>query len=157
VFQKGFRRENGVVADIRNLPNGRIILPSHRNSHGVAFFNIWSPAGIDIFRDVESNIGRLWRFLLLVGSIIFAFMIVKNNDALSKYFVTKLSQKMTKRGGPNIKMDRVGLETLVGGIAIVFAISVALTVAAMFPGTFTGSIAVGSQLRLLVPLQPQFL
>ena len=50
---------------------------------------------------------------------------------------------MTKRVGPNIKMDRVGLETLVGGIAIIFAISVALTVAAMFPGTFTGSIAVG--------------
>ena len=109
---------------------------------GWLFFNIWSPAGIDIFRDIESNIGRLWRFLLLVGSIIFAFMIVKNNDALSQYFVAKLSQKMPKLVGPNTKMDRVGLETLVGGIAIVFAISVALTVAAMFPGTFTGSIAV---------------
>jgi hypothetical protein len=109
---------------------------------GWLFFNIWSPAGIDIFRDIESNIGRLWRFLLLVSSIIFAFMIVKNNDALSQYFAAKLSQKMPKLVGPNTKMDRVGLETLVGGIAIVFAISVALTVAAMFPGTFTGSIAV---------------
>ena len=77
MFWKDFWLENGVVADIRNLPNGRIILPSHRNSHGVAFFNIWSPAGINIFRDIESNIGRLWRFLLLVGSIIFAFMIGK--------------------------------------------------------------------------------
>ena len=71
-------------------------------------------------------------------------MIVKNIDALSQYFVTKLSQKMPKLVGAKTKIDRVGLETLVGGIAIVFAISVALTVAAMFPGTFTGSIAVAA-------------
>ena len=35
---KSLQPENGVVEDIRNLPNGRIILPSHRDNHGVAFF-----------------------------------------------------------------------------------------------------------------------
>jgi hypothetical protein len=107
---------------------------------GWLLFNIWSPAGIDLFRDIDSDFGRLWRFALFAFSVGLAFFVVNNSERLGRFIV---GLWIGRGAGSRVdQQDRAGFEALVGSSASIATIAIALWMAIALPSAFAGSIAV---------------
>jgi hypothetical protein len=64
---------------------------------GWGAFNIWAPAGLEVFRDISSGFERAWRLAVFAAGLGLCFYIYRNAETFSHFVVGFLVAPLDKR------------------------------------------------------------
>ncbi len=107
---------------------------------GWGLFNIWAPAGVEMFKDTARGFERGWRLAVFIFGLSAAAYIAKNAEDFSHFIVARLFKEVDNhntRTGFLPKAVRVLLEAFAGA----FAGAVAVAFAGAFAGAFAAAAA----------------
>ena len=120
---------------------------------GWGFFNIWAPAGVEMFKDTARGFERSWRLAVFIFGLSAAAYIAKNAEDFSHFIVARLfkaGDTPNTRTGFLPKAVRVLLEAAAGAFAGVVAFAVAVAVAGAAAVAIAVAVAVAAAVAIAV-------
>ena len=106
---------------------------------GWGFFNIWAPAGVELFKDTARGFERGWRLAVFIFGLSGAVYIAKNAEDFSDFIAARLfkaGDTPNTRTGFLPKAVRVLLEAAAAAAAAAVAVAAAFAVAVAVAGNF---------------------
>ena len=103
---------------------------------GWGFFNIWAPAGVELFKDTARGFERGWRLAVFIFGLSGAAYFMKNAEDFSHFIVARLfkaGDTPNTRTGFLPKAVRLLLEAAAAAVALAFTVA--------FTGAFAGAFA----------------